>query len=249
MEKEIGISEFYTCIQGEGKYTGVPHILVRMVGCPMRCVFGSSICDSWYTSWAPEPFRVVESTLVNFYKKNSHIKHTMITGGEPTSNPTLLNRLVNIAKDFGHFVTIETAGIAFVKTKADFISLSPKLSSTTPKAGGLYKAGDKVIKVPQAWVTRHKSLRNNYDIMLQLISYYDYQFKPVVSNFEKDIEEIEEMVKRLKIPNCKIYLMPAGATREELDKIRVPLIEYCIKKGYNYTDRIHIVAYDNKRGV
>ena len=33
------ISEAYLCLQGEGKYAGIPHILVRTLGCRGRCSF------------------------------------------------------------------------------------------------------------------------------------------------------------------------------------------------------------------
>ena len=44
-DKIIPINEIYTCLQGEGKLTGVPHILVRVTGCRLRCQFSNSFCD------------------------------------------------------------------------------------------------------------------------------------------------------------------------------------------------------------
>ena len=31
--KKQPLGEIYTCLQGEGKYMGVPHILIRVTGC------------------------------------------------------------------------------------------------------------------------------------------------------------------------------------------------------------------------
>jgi len=38
-DKIILAEKPYVCLQGEGKYIGIPHILVRMTGCDLRCVF------------------------------------------------------------------------------------------------------------------------------------------------------------------------------------------------------------------
>ena len=53
-DKVIPINEIYTCLQGEGKLTGVPHILIRVTGCRLRCQFANSFCDTPYSSWGPE---------------------------------------------------------------------------------------------------------------------------------------------------------------------------------------------------
>lgn len=42
--------------------------------------------------------------------------------------------------------------------------------------------------------------------------------------------------------------MPEGITREQLDAKRLQTIEACLNNGYNFTDRLHIIAWGNKRG-
>ena len=244
-----GIVDLHTCLQAEGKYSGIPHILIRMSGCPMRCAFGNSLCDSPFTSWVPEKGSFTEEQVYEIYATNSQIRHTMITGGEPFFNISLLERIINIAKKFEHFITIETAGIQFHETSADFISLSPKLKSSVPEEK-VYNIGDKEVSIVSSLILRHDKLRKNYDQMRKLICFHkDYQIKPVISNIEEDMMEVNELVERIGADRSKLYLMPAGSTNEELARIRIPLMEYCQKEGYNYTDRLHIVAYGNKRGV
>lgn len=244
----INVLELYSAIQAEGKYTGIPHIIIRTTGCPMRCSFGGSICDSWYTSYLPEKGKISVEDIYEFYSNNSHITHTMITGGEPTMNADVLNTLVNIAKKFGHFVTIETAGVYFVKTNADFISISPKLSSSVPELNDKLVLNNKELIITQNMINRHEKLRLNYSEIIDMIDFHpDYQIKPVISDINNDMIEVEELLKKLKVPKNKVCLMPAGATRSELSAIRKDLIEFCVKEGYNYTDRIHIVAFNNER--
>ena len=43
--KNQPLGEAYTCLQGEGKYVGIPHILIRVTGCRLRCQFSNSFCD------------------------------------------------------------------------------------------------------------------------------------------------------------------------------------------------------------
>jgi 7-carboxy-7-deazaguanine synthase len=88
--KNQPLGEAYTCLQGEGKYMGIPHILIRVTGCRLRCQFANSFCDTPYASWKPEKGKYTLNDVVKFYEDNKHIKHTMITGGGPTIHSKLL---------------------------------------------------------------------------------------------------------------------------------------------------------------
>jgi hypothetical protein len=46
-----------------------------------------------------------------------------------------------------------------------------------------------------------------------------------------------------------VYLMPEGITEDDLRKKRLGVIEVCKEFKYNYTDRIHILVWGNKRGA
>jgi 7-carboxy-7-deazaguanine synthase len=245
--KVVPIIEAYPCLQSEGKLTGVPHLLIRTTGCVMRCQFSNTdFCDSWYTSWSPEKGKFSVDSIIEMYKKYPDIKHTMITGGSPTMHEDLLHTLCAIAKDHNHYITMETEGSKFIETKVDLISLSPKLTNSIPRVGTKDPTGN---DVKENHVRKHEKSRCNYDAMKNLIiNHPDYQLKPVVSSID-DMEEIQFIQRTLDIPNKKVWLMPAGGTADELVGKRVWLMEYCWQNGYNYTDRIHIVAYGDKRGV
>ena len=241
------LGETYTCLQGEGKYIGIPHILIRVTGCRLRCQFSNSFCDTPYASWKPEKGRFTLNDIVKFYEDNLHIKYTMITGGGPTIHPELLKELCKIGKDYGHTITIETEGSEFVQTVGDNISLSPKLSNSTPIPGTWMPFTNR--EVTEKDKQQHEKWRRNYEAMWELIhNHPDYQLKPVISN-EKDLKEVKDLQKSLNIPNDKVWLMPEGLVEEELNKRRVWLMELCTEQGYNFTDRLHIIAYGDKRGV
>lgn len=241
------LGETYTCLQGEGKYIGIPHILIRVTGCRLRCQFSNSFCDTPYASWKPEKGKFTLNDIVKFYEDNLHIKYTMITGGGPTIHPELLKELCKIGKDYGHTITIETEGSEFVQTVGDNISLSPKLSNSTPIPGTWMPFTNR--EVTEKDKQQHEKWRCNYEAMEQLINNHpDYQLKPVISD-EKDLVEVKELQKILGVPNDKVWLMPEGLVEEELNKRRRWLMELCTEQGYNFTDRLHIIAYGDKRGV
>ena len=171
----------------------------------------------------------------------------MITGGGPTIHPELLQELCIIGKKYNHIITIETEGSEFVQTVADCISLSPKLSNSTPKPGTWMDYANR--EVTEKDKRLHEKWRCNYEAMEQLIyNHPDYQLKPVISSWN-DLQELDYIQDELDIPNNKVWLMPEGLTPEQLKERRVWLMDICQKQGYNYSDRLHIIAYGDIRGV
>ena len=241
------LGETYTCLQGEGKYMGIPHILIRVTGCRLRCQFSNSFCDTPYASWKPEKGKFNIFDIIGVYDDNPQIKHTMITGGGPTIHPKLLQELCEIGKDYEHTITIETEGSEFVQTVGDLISLSPKLSNSTPRPGTWMPFANR--EVTESDKKKHEKWRCNYEAMKQLIdNHTDYQLKPVISTLA-ELGEVKDLQKILDIPNDKVWLMPEGLTEEQIKTRRVWLMELCTELGYNYAERLHIIAYGDRRGV
>jgi|TARA_R100000781_G_scaffold12544_1_gene11056 7-carboxy-7-deazaguanine synthase len=246
-DKVLPINEMYTCLQGEGKLLGIPHILIRVSGCRLRCQFADSFCDTPYSSWKPEKGRFTYQDVHEFFEKHPHIHHTMITGGGPTLHAKMLQKLCEIAKKHYQHITIETEGSEFVSTMGDLISLSPKLSNSTPRPGTTMPFTGKI--VTEGDMKKHEKWRTNYEAMKQLIEHHpDYQLKPVISS-EEDLEEVKELQKILDVPNDMVYLMPEGLERHQLNERRKWLTELCVREGYNFTDRLHIITYGDERGV
>ena len=249
-DKKLPILEIYTCIQSEGSRQGRPTVAIRVTGCTHRCWFGEGgWCDSWYTSIHPEKGIYCFNDIVKIYDENPHIKEMMLTGGSPTMVPDLVNELTHFANERNIIITIETEGSHFVQT--DFpiglISLSPKFSNSIPKLGVLTPMGK---EVDQKMIDQHNKLRLNYPAILETLKYHkDYHFKPVWDGTEACLNEIEEFRIHMNIPKEKTWLMPAGDTRETLIDMYPKSIELCMKMGYNWTGRDHIISYDTKRAV
>lgn len=263
------VIEMFASIQGEGKFTGCPSFFVRVSGCNLRCCFKDSICDTPYSSYDPEktPYKTMEDVVEafnNMKKENPNVKHLVITGGEPLMYREGLMEFLKTVKDTEMIVTIETNGtlkaLPFVNEGCivDLYSISPKLSTSVGNAGG---------KLSVDQVKHHNKTRINIE---NLCSYIDRsnncQFKFVYSGPEC-IDEIKQLYKEMGDyvnesgdiflkelyegfpPEKDTMLMPEGITNEQLAKSRQECAEVCIKEGWQYTDRTHIIIWGDKRGV
>jgi len=213
-----------------------------------NCQFSDSLCDSAYTSWYPEEGKYSLNDIKNLVNENPQINHAMITGGNPSFHPDILQDLVNLFKDEFYYVSIEDNGTQYVYiNNLDFVTLSPKLKNSVPVLNTKIEIQKGIFStVAQNRIDRHNKWRTNYESMQLWINNYDYQLKFVITE-ESQLIEIESVLKILKVSKKYVYLMPEGVTPEQLSKRRRWLMELCIKHGYNYTDRLHVIAYGTKR--
>jgi len=248
--KVLPILELYTAVQSEGSRQGYPTIVVRTSGCTHRCYFGEGgWCDSWYTSIHPEKGKYSFQNIIDFYKEHPHITEMMLTGGSPTMHPALVNELTHFAHENDIFITIETEGSHFLPTDypINLLSISPKFSNSIPVLG---------VETPQGAITdqimidRHNKFRINKDAIKESIDYHsDYHIKPVLDKELSMVGEVEEFLKDLKIPDEKVWAMPAGDDRESLFESYGPVMNFVRDRGWRYTGRSHIMAFNTERCV
>lgn len=247
----LPIIELYTAVQSEGSRAGYPTIIIRTSACTHRCYFGEDggWCDTWYTSIHAQKGRYSFNDIIQLYQQNPHIDEMMLTGGSPTMHPKLVNELSHFAHDQALFMTMETEGSHFLATDfpIDLLSISPKFSNSIPIIG---------VKTPQGKVTDarmikiHNKLRLNYTAIRQSIDYHhNYHIKPVLDAQLSTLDEVEDFQKILNIPNDKIWAMPAGDTRAALLK-SYGVVMNCVRdRGWRFSPRPHIIAFDNQRCV
>jgi organic radical activating enzyme len=60
-------------------------------------------------------------------------------------------------------------------------------------------------------------------------------------------EEILEITSSFEKPN--IYCMPVGESRSNIWHNDKAVFEFCMKHGFNYSDRLHIRVFDTTQGV
>ena len=249
-EKTLGVLELYTAVQSEGSRQGYPTIVVRTSGCTHRCYFGEGgWCDSWYTSIHPEKGTYCFQDIIDMYDAHPHIKEMMLTGGSPTMHPALVNELTHFAHERDIFITIETEGSHFLPTDypINLLSISPKFSNSIPVLGTLTPQG---AVVDERMIKKHNSKRCNIEAIKQSIEYHDdYHIKPVLDKDLTMVKEVEDLIKELNVPDDKVWAMPAGDDRESLFQSYGPVMNFVRDRGWRYTGRSHIMAFNTERCV
>ncbi|MDM8568411.1 7-carboxy-7-deazaguanine synthase QueE [Thiotrichales bacterium HSG1] len=225
-------SEIFYTLQGEGRLVGVPSVFFRTSTCNLRCLW----CDTAYTSWTPENKDITVSDAFNAIIKFG-VKHVVITGGEPFIQKEELTILCEKLSAKGHHITIETNATIFAPVSANLISMSPKLSNSTPTS----------LKDKQ-WQKVHNRERLKLDVIRLFLDKYDCQAKFVISDIQ-DIQEVLELSKQLPIPKEMIVLMPQGTQINDIEERQKWLVEVCKETGYRYSPRLHINIWGDKRGT
>lgn len=225
------IAEIFYSIQGEGQLAGVPSVFVRTSGCNLRCVW----CDTPYTSWAPEGQEVgLERVLAEVAKYPA--RHVVVTGGEPLIAPEIVP-LTEGLRRLGLHITVETAGTVFEPVACDLMSISPKLSNSTPRE----REGGR-------WAAQHDRLRIQTEVLKRLMLEYEYQLKFVVAD-RGDLEEVRQLVRQTAAERSRVILMPEGTDREILRERALWLVELSKAEGFRYSPRLHVELWGNRRGV
>ncbi|MGO9228308.1 MAG: 7-carboxy-7-deazaguanine synthase QueE [Bryobacteraceae bacterium] len=221
------IAELFYSLQGEGALVGVPSVFIRSSGCNLRCAW----CDTPYTSWSPEGTDLDLDRIVDEVRAHP-ARHVVITGGEPMIQAEMVP-LTERLRALGLHITIETAGTVFQPVACDLMSISPKLSNSTPDG---------------AFAAPHDRLRTQPAVLAELMERYEYQLKFVVEN-PADLGEIRALIDSLGAPRERVVLMPEGVERARLAERGLWLAEICKEDGFRFSPRLHIDLWGSRRGV
>jgi len=224
----LKIAELFYSIQGEGSLVGVPSVFIRTSGCNLRCGW----CDTPYTSWTPEGTDLTLDQILDEVKAHP-ARHVVVTGGEPMIAPEIIPLTERLHR-LGLHITIETAGTVFQPVACHLMSISPKLSNSTPS--------------DPRWAAQHDRLRIQPATLAQLMARYEYQLKFVIEKAD-DLEEVRSLVGALKAGRERVILMPEGTDRDRLRERAIWLAEVCKEEGFRFSPRLHVDLYGNQRGV
>jgi 7-carboxy-7-deazaguanine synthase len=224
----LKIAEIFYSVQGEGTLVGVPSLFIRTSGCNLRC----SWCDTPYTSWNPEGEELSIAAILERADEYKAARHVVLTGGEPMIAPGMVELSERLRARRMH-ITIETAGTVWTPVVCDLMSISPKLSNSTPE--GVFKA-------------QHERLRLQPEVLRRLMASYDYQLKFVIAR-EEDLGEVQSLASAIDAPAHKIVLMPEGISADVLNRRGAWIAELCKEHGYRFSPRLHVHLYGNKRGT
>jgi 7-carboxy-7-deazaguanine synthase len=219
------VNEIFYSIQGEGFLTGVPSVFIRLAGCPLRCRW----CDTKH-AWEASAGIIQSISEVVGTVGQWPCDFVVITGGEPMVNSDVAQLVTALRAENKH-VTIETAGIAYVPdVRPDLMSISPKLSNSTP-------ADPKLAAI-------HDRSRLDLAVLGELVDNYEYQLKFVVDSPD-DLSEIEETISQLgRVDRKKVMLMPQATTREQLLAKSPMVADMCKRTGYAFCQRLQVLLGD-----
>jgi len=246
----IEISELFLAPQGEGRYMGRQALFVRVNRCNLSCDW----CDSHFTwdrnhpdygkgvkSYTPSEL-AGEMVREAFGLVAWSPMAVVFTGGEPMIYQQELPEVIDwFRKDFKVPIEVETAGTIVPSSamlRRCHFNVSPKLAS----------AGNERVPRPMLW---NSEATKAYALVHTNI------FKLVVGvDDERSLKQYLEWLHHVTLGFVpwhrmreRIYLMPEGVTAERIAERQGPIIKLAQKYGVCATTRMHITAWNDKRGM
>lgn len=214
------VHSIWHTLQGEGPFSGLPAVFVRLWGCNLRCFW----CDTDFesTKQQMEPESIVEHIGIIRSPKTGLV---VITGGEPFRQN--LTPLVNALYEEGYTVQIETAGTLtipdFPWEKAHIV--------VSPKTG---KINSRIAANACAW---------KYIIRRDEVSIVD-GLPEVSSQVKGRACKLARPPKH--IPNDEVFLSPCDEQDSDRNAANMRLAtKICLKHGYRLSLQTHkIVGVD-----
>ena len=225
-----GQPEIFHSLQGEGAAIGTPTVFLRLATCNLACTW----CDTKYT-WDWENYDYgrevasldipqVEQAILAF-----GCPHLVITGGEPLLQQQELAPLVASLKNNGFFSEVETNGtlvpVPELIRVVDQWNVSPKLATS----GNLLER-----RILPGVLETFSLLPNSY-------------FKFVIVEPE-DIQEVCSLVDGNGLSRERVILMPEGRTPETIKSRSGWVSQACVREGFRFSTRLHILLWGDQRG-
>lgn len=209
----------FETIQGEGVFTGVPAVFVRLQECPVGCAW----CDTkqtWEanerdqqsfdqiivkTSDSPNWCSASAQQIIAMYQSQGYTaKHIVITGGEPCIYD--LVSLTQAFEEIGCQCQIETSGTFEVKaTKDTWVTVSPKVAMKG--------------KLP---VIESALLRAN-------------EIKHPVAT-DKDIENLDQLLQSANVPESTVIALQPISQKPRATQL---CIDTCVARNWRLSIQTH----------
>ena len=223
------ISEIFKSIQGEGTNAGKPSIFLRTAECNLKCTW----CDTKYT-WDWKNFdyskEVKEISIKEIREiiERFHLRHLVITGGEPLmQQDDLAELLVFLKPEF--YVEIETNGTILPNNALSALVDQWNVSPKTKNSGNpLEMCEDNEC---YAFFSKQK---NCY-------------FKYVVEN-KDDLMEIHHLMKKHRLEKNRVLLMTQAITKEELLERENNVFLLSKENDLGFSPRMHVTKWGSQRG-
>lgn len=226
------VSEIFgPTVQGEGRHAGLRCAFVRLMGCNLHCQW----CDTPYT-WDARRFdlrkegRRVWAMEIADQVMGMGVDRLVISGGEPLLHQDQFGWkvLLSTMAGAGIKVDVETNGTVeptpFTVQHTDLITASPKLAH----------AGDPAEKriIPGV-------------IHTLIMAGADFKF---VCASPDHVMQAWAVAHENGIPKERVWIMPLGTDRNEIDFHLSKITDTAVAFGYNVSGRLHISTWGDERG-
>ncbi|WP_258006966.1 7-carboxy-7-deazaguanine synthase QueE [Vibrio diazotrophicus] len=213
------VNEMFETIQGEGVFTGVPAVFVRLQECPVGCAW----CDTKQTWEANEHDQLsfdqiivktgdspnwcsasAQQIIAMYQSQGYTAKHIVITGGEPCIYD--LVPLTQAFEEIGCQCQIETSGTFEVRaTKNTWVTVSPKVAMKG--------------KLP---VIESALLRAN-------------EIKHPVAT-DKDIENLDQLLQSANVPESTVIALQPISQKPRATQL---CIDTCVTRNWRLSIQTH----------
>lgn len=243
---EAGAPEIFRSIQGEGPHAGRERTFIRLSGCNLHCVW----CDTAYTwNWLGSDFqheRDRPGRPFKFDPAKEMVKldvadaadlilaepseGVVITGGEPLLQAGAVATLIDALRAHTPFlqIEIETNGSIApdrgLQERVNLFVASPKLAHSGNDAALAMRG-------------------------LQTFAALDNAVFKFVARRIEDVAEIAALARRAGLRPERIYVMPEGTDSDALRRRARELADEIVAHGFNFSDRLHIHLFGERRGV
>lgn len=276
MTQSVRVVDIFKSFEGEGPYTGVPTMFVRMFGCNFTCSGfqnhgirsrlehedKSLGCD---TSYAWSKNSINDSVSYTVAQMTEHLCKTDLwatpilcfTGGEPLLHQAWLTEFFNSGFNLCKHILIETNGTislnsSFYKAIRKWLATDDQRQvtfSVSPKLSNSGEPFDKAIK-PEPY----KRLYSEF-LGYNVVRYLKFVVNP---NNNKMFDELLKIIPLYGIgytpqssiaqyPDRTVWIMPEGSTVEQLSLTSRDVADFCVRHNYNFCYRTHIGIYGKER--
>lgn len=178
----LKLNEVFFTFQGEGEHWGRRALFVRLPYCNLKCSF----CDTEFNSfeeWSEEKFKE--------FAIQEKCRFAVITGGEPTMNKQT-PKVIQILKDLGYELAIESNGNFPIPNGIDFVTISPKRDAK------YYIHADAALKANEIKVVVDKNF--DFDVIRNLQNHewtklVRLSLSPEFGNMKESLLEMESFIK------------------------------------------------------
>ena len=226
---------FGPTFQGEGPSAGQRCGFVRLGRCNLTCTW----CDTPYTwDWSgangtdyDPKVELHEYDIAGVVTQLTamDVSLVVITGGEPLVQRSAVLALATVLGDLGIRVEVETNGT---------ISPSKELLGAVNQCNVGIKLANSGVEEPKRIVpSAIEALRQGPSI-----------FKFVATSVD-DLDEVSSIQKRFALEDDAIWILPEGTSSNRILDQSSLLAPYVLDRKWNLSTRLHILLWEDKRGV